>query len=72
MCIYIYYIYSHWLLCNLFVVFADQYFTDTHYVGRACARSILKNAVPPHFFQVGILGVFEPNFKAIRKVYIPC
>ena len=55
--------YSCWMLCNLSVKFAVQNFT-----------LMLQVTVEIHFssfFWVGILGVFEPNFKAIGKVYIP-
>lgn len=55
--------YSHWLLCNLCVKFADQYFTDTHYVGGHCARSILKNAVPLHLFSGWYLGSLRTKFQ---------
>ena len=46
--------YSYWLLCNSFVKFADQNFSDA-LRRRPLEEIYLKNGVPP-----------GPNFKAIR------
>ena len=45
-------------------------FTDVYYVESHCSRSILKNSILPHSFQVGILGVFKHNFKqSVQLIY---
>ena len=59
--------YSYWMLCNLSVKFAVQNFTNTLNIAGHCGDTFL-------LFFLGwylSLGVFEPNFKAIGKVYIP-
>ena len=64
--------YSYWLLRNFTVNFDDQKLTDTFYGEGHCGRSILQNGIPPHsFFVLGVLGIFGPNFKAIRQILVP-
>ena len=64
--------YSHWLLRNFTVNFDDQKLINTSYDEGHCGRSFLQNENPSHsFFFLGVLGIFGPNLKAIRKILVP-
>jgi len=62
--------YSYWLLRNFSVNFDDQELIVFYDEGH-CGRSIMKNGNPSHSFLFDVLGIFGPNFKAIRQIYIP-
>ena len=63
--------YSYWLLRNFSVNFDDQKLTDTLYDKGHCGRSILKTEIPHTVFLFDVLGIFGPNFKAIRQILMP-
>ena len=57
--------YCHWLLCNFPVKFDDQKFSDTCYDRRRPLQ------IPHTVFMFDAWGVFGPNLRAIRQIFIP-